>query len=354
MSKFHDLTVTHIDHTTRDAVVLTLKPESGDFGFTQGQYLTFRRDFDGEELRRSYSICSGADEGVMQVGIKRVDGGAFSTWANSELKVGDRVQAMPPAGRFFSNLDPAHSLHYLTFAAGSGITPILSIIKTTLSREPDSRVTLVYANRNIHSVMFRDTLEDLKNQYMGRLNIIHILKSDAQDIELFHGRLDADKCTELFSKWLDISTVDMAFICGPEQMMHVISDSLKSHGLAPEQIKFELFEAAQPGRAPQLAQTFANSVEHVAMRITLDGITRDIQAEPGQTVLEAARANGLDAPYSCTAGVCSTCRCKVISGEVEMAVNHALEDDEVGRGFALSCQARPLSDSLEIDYDSPH
>jgi len=248
MSQFHPLTVTHIHRTIRDAVVLTLQPEDLDaFVFTQGQYLTFKQDFDGTELRRNYSICAGLDDGVLQVGIKRVNGGAFSTFANTELSVGDTLHAMPPQGKFYTEIEPNRAKTYLGFAGGSGVTPILSILKTVLMREPDSTFTLVYANRAVNTIMFREELEDLKNRYMGRLTLIHMLES-GQDIDLFTGRVDAAKCAALFEHWIDVSTVDTAFICGPEPMMLAIADSLKTHGLEPDQIKFELFSAGQQGQ----------------------------------------------------------------------------------------------------------
>lgn len=252
MARFHPLTVTDLKKTIRDAVVVTLQPDDpAAFAFIQGQYLTFRRDFDGTEVRRSYSICAGLDDGVLQVGIKKVQGGAFSTWANENLKVGDRLDAMPPMGRFHTDLMREVGRHYLCFAGGSGITPVLSILRTVMHREPLSRVTLVYANRAFGTIMFRDELEDLKNRHMDRLNIIHVLEQDAQEIDLFTGRVDAEKCALLFKHWINIASVDTAFICGPEPMMLAIAGSLKDHGLSEDQIKFELFTSAQPGRLPQ-------------------------------------------------------------------------------------------------------
>lgn len=241
MSQFHPVTVTDIHHTIRDAVVLTLEPENPDaFAFTQGQYLTFKQDFDGTELRRNYSICTGLDDGKLQVGIKRVDGGAFSTFANTQLKVGDTLHVMPPQGKFHTAIEPEKAKNYLGFAGGSGITPVLSILKTVLKREPKSTFTLVYANRAVNTIMFREELEDIKNHFMGRLTVIHMLES-GQDIDLFTGRVDQEKCEALFKHWIDIAGIDTAFICGPEPMMLAIAESLKSHGLTDAQIKYELF-----------------------------------------------------------------------------------------------------------------
>ncbi len=356
MSRFHDLKVTDIHKTIRDAVVVTLEPvngAAGAFDFTAGQYLTFRRDFDGEELRRSYSICAGKDDGVLQVGIKRVDGGAFSGWANSDLKVGDVVQAMSPMGSFHTPLDPTAERQYLGFAGGSGITPVLSILRTTLSREPHSRFTLIYANKGVNTIMFREELEDLKNLYMGRLNVIHILETDTQEIDLFTGLVTQEKCAELFQYWIDIQNVDTAFICGPEPMMLGIAAALREHGLEDSQIKFELFASAQPGRAKRKPGTSsaASQANQTTASVTLDGATQTITLPKDQSILEAALENAMDAPFACKAGVCSTCRCKVLEGEVEMIANHALEDYEVEKGYILSCQAYPVTDRVVIDYD---
>ena len=357
MARFHALKVTDIARETRDAVVVTLSPRDEDralFDFTQGQYLTFRRDFDGEELRRSYSICAGRDEGCLKVGIKRVEGGAFSTWANESLAPGDEIEAMPPMGKFFTPLDAGAEKQYLGFAGGSGITPLLSIIKTVLAREPRSRFTLVYANRTIASIMFREELEDLKNTHLGRFSVIHVLEQEGQEIDLFTGRIDAEKMQALFAHWLDAAAIDTAFICGPEPMMLAIAESLRAHGLADAQIKFELFASGQPGRAKAKAvsKVAVTPGTGVQATVTLDGTTRSFEmARDGQTILEAAIAAKMDAPYSCKAGVCSTCRCKVLKGEVEMAVNHALEDYEVRAGYVLSCQAHPVSDDVVVTYD---
>jgi ring-1,2-phenylacetyl-CoA epoxidase subunit PaaE len=356
MARFHSLDVVDVRKETRDAVVVTLKPRNEDaalFDFTQGQYLTFRRKFDEDELRRSYSICAGKGEGHLQVGIKRVDGGAFSTWANEELKAGTTIEAMPPMGRFFTAIEPEAAKNYLGFAGGSGITPLLSIIKTVLAAELRSTFTLVYANRQISSIMFREELEDLKNRHLGRLSIVHVLESEAQDIELFTGRVDAAKCAQLFRTWIDIASIDSAFICGPEPMMLAIAGALRDHGLAEEQIKFELFASGQPGRAKtRVVSTEVSTSNSTEATVTLDGATRSFRMpKAGKSLLDAALEANIDAPYACKAGVCSTCRAKVLEGETEMAVNHALEDYEVRQGYVLTCQCFPLSDKVVVSYD---
>lgn len=354
MARFHQLTVTDVHKTIRDAIVVSLKPaDDDDFDFIQGQYLTFRQDFDGTEVRRSYSICSGKDDGVLQVGIKKVDGGAFSTWANDNLAPGMTLEAMAPMGNFHTPITPEVAKNYLGFAGGSGVTPVLSILKTVLMREPQSTFTLVYANRGVNTIMFREELEDLKNRFMQRLTIIHILESDAQDIDLFTGRVDGPKCAALFANWIDINSIDTALICGPEPMMLAIADALRTHGLGDDQIKFELFASGQPGRLQRKAQSKdgvarAKSTQAV---VTMDGAARSFTMDKDQTVLEAALENALDAPFACKAGVCSTCKCKVLEGEVEMVANHALEDYEVEQGYILSCQSFPISDRIVVDYD---
>ena len=356
MARFHSLDVVDVRKETRDAVVITLKPRDEDaafFDFTQGQYLTFRRKFDDDELRRSYSICAGRGEGHLKVGIKRVDGGAFSTWANEDLKAGTTLEAMPPMGRFFTAIEPEKAKNYLGFAGGSGITPVLSIIKTVLAAEPKSTFTLAYANRQISSIMFREDLDDLKNRYLGRLSIIHVLESEAQDIDLFTGRIDAAKCTALFKAWIDLPSITTAFICGPEPMMLAIAGALKEHGLADEQIKFELFASGQPGRTKQRTVSHEVSTSNSTQAtVTLDGATRTFRMpKAGVSLLDAALEASIDAPYACKAGVCSTCRAKVLEGETEMAINHALEDYEVRRGYVLTCQCFPLSDKVVVSYD---
>ena len=354
-SRFQTLTVTDIHKTIRDAVVVTLKPDTPDaFTFTQGQYLTFKRDFDGVELRRNYSICTGLDDDKIQIGIKRVDGGAFSTWANSTLKIGDRLEAMPPAGRFHAPIEPDATKHYLGVAGGSGITPVLSILRTVLAREPKARFTLLYANQALSTIMFREELEDLKNLYLGRLNVIHILESDSQDIDLFTGRLTPEKCAQLFDLWIDPGSLDVAFICGPEPMMLTVSAALEQAGMAKDAIKVELFKSAQTGRLPQPVTPTDPAVLAAGCQatVTLDGRTSTLRIpRDGTRLIDALNAQAMDAPFSCKAGVCSTCRAKVIEGDYEMVTNHALEDYEVRAGYVLTCQCVPLGDTLVVDYD---
>lgn len=354
MAQFYPLRVVDIRRDTRDSVAVTLEPATEDrdaFKFTQGQYLTFRREFDGEELRRSYSICAGVNDGVLRVGIKKVDGGWFSSFANDDLHVGDTLEAMKPMGNFHAPLEPEKARHYLGFAGGSGITPLVSIIKTVLAEEPQSTFTLVYGNRSANAIMFREELEDIKNRYMGRFNILHVLETEA-DIDLFAGRLDRDKCEALFDRWVNVANADLAFICGPEPMMHAVADALKARGMPEKSIKFELFATAQPGKAKHKAEITAAAGETCQATIILDGVRRVVDMpKAGQSVLEAARGARMDAPFACTAGVCSTCRAKLLEGEVEMEANYALEDYEVERGYILTCQSHPLTEKIVVDYD---
>jgi len=356
MPQFYPLTVIQVQHDTRDAVVLTLQPRDEHkkhFEFVQGQYLTFKQQFNDQEIRRSYSICAGLDDGHLQVGIKRVDNGCFSSWAKEHIAVGQTLDAMPPMGAFHTPIDASSRRYYLGFAGGSGITPVLGIIKTLLVREPESRFTLVYANKSISSIMFREELDDLKNKYVGRFNVIHVLENDVQDIDLFCGLVDAQKCEALFSQWIDIQSVSVAYICGPEPMMLTIAESLRQHGLMDAQIKFELFNASQPGRIPlPEGSVSGENEEYCELSLTLDGATRSLRMpKSGKSVLQAALDEDLDVPFACTAGVCSTCKAKLIDGEVDMQVNHALEDYEVRQGYILTCQSIPLTDRIVVDYD---
>jgi ring-1,2-phenylacetyl-CoA epoxidase subunit PaaE len=355
MSKFHPLTVAQVKHETRDAIAVTFEvpPQLRDaFQYQQGQHLTLRAMIDGEDVRRSYSICSAVQDNRLRVAIKRVNGGLFSTWANECIRPGVTIDVMPPEGRFNLPLEPESDRHYLAFAAGSGITPILSIIKTTLLAEPNSRFTLLYGNRASSSVIFRDELTDLKDQYLERLNLVYIMSREPQDIELFHGRITEAKCRELFQHWLRVENVDYAFICGPEDMMHGVSNALQEAGMPKERIRIELFAAgaAKSERKPRAATAEARHQTEVT--VIMDGshatFTMDKDKE---SLLDAGLRAGIDMRYSCKGGVCSTCRCKVLEGQIDMDVNYALEDYEVARGFVLSCQSFPVTDRIVVDFD---
>lgn len=354
MSKFHPLTVSNVKHETRDAVCVSFEvpPELKQlFSYRQGQYLTLRAMIDGEEVRRSYSICSAVQDDQLRVAVKRCGGGVFSNWANDSLRPGVTLDVMPPSGNFNVPLDAASSRHYLVFAAGSGITPILSIVKTTLQAEPESRFTIVYGNRASSTVLFRNELLELKDQYMGRLRLVYVMSREQQDIELFNGRITEEKCGQLLRHWIDIRDVDVAFICGPQDMMHGVSRALQAAGLPKERIRIELFAAGAPtGRTPRAAQPQARHQTEVT--VIMDGNAAHFTMDKDkESLLDAGLRAGLDMRYSCKGGVCSTCRCKVLGGEVEMDVNYALEDYEVARGFVLSCQSFPVTDKVVVDFD---
>jgi len=356
MSQFHSLTIKDVRPETRDAVSIAFDVPAelqNDFRFTQGQYLVMRTHMGDEEVRRSYSICSGVEDGELRVAIKRVAGGRFSAFANESLKIGHSLEVMPPSGQFYVPLDPERHGNYLAVAAGSGITPILSIIKTTLESEPHSRFTLLYGNRSSSGALFREQLEDLKNRYLQRLNLIFVFSREQQDVDLYNGRIDADKCGQLFSRWLDVKNLDAAFICGPQAMTETVRDRLKSNGMPGERIHFELF-AAVGSEQKREAREAARQIDAAVSQITVISDGRALAFElPRNTlsILEAGNAQGAELPYSCKAGVCSTCKAKVVEGEVEMDSNHALEDYEVAAGYVLSCQCFPISDKVVLDFD---
>ncbi|NOR63808.1 MAG: 2Fe-2S iron-sulfur cluster binding domain-containing protein [Rhodobacteraceae bacterium] len=347
MPRFHPLEITDIRRETDSAVVLSLSPKSGDFSFAPGQYLTFRKEFEGAELRRCYSVCSTPEEGL-KVGIKAVDGGVFSSFANRDLQIGDTLEAMPPMGSFGAKIAASN----LGFAGGSGITPLLSIIKNSLQADDNASFILVYANRSVASTMFRDELQDLKDRFLNRFHVIHILEDNAQDIELFAGRLDAEKLEGLFKSWVNISAVEQAFICGPAPMMEVVKTGLLAH-LEASRISIEQFLSDQPGRAAQKAVSLESAAPRGALQATvlLDGVSYEVPLDDETSVLQAALDAKLDAPYACRAGVCSTCKARLITGEVEMRANQALEDYEVEQGYILTCQSHAKTEKIVVDYD---
>jgi len=355
MSKFHEIRVATVRPETRDAIVVTfdVPPSLADqFHYAPGQHLTLRTEIAGEDVRRSYSICSGAQDRELRIAIKRVHGGLFSNWANDFLKPGVSVEMMPPSGHFNVALDPAGRRSYAAFAAGSGITPILSLVKTTLAAESGSRFTLVYGNRSSSSVMFREEIADLKDEYGERLTLVHVLSREQQDVELFNGRIDRARCDALLTQWIDPRRIDVAFICGPMDMMEDVSASLQAHGVPKTAIKMELFATSLP-KGPRPVHAHAVEGTHdCEVTVIQDGRVRQFTMDKNrETLLDAGLAQGFELPYSCKGGVCSTCRCKVIDGEVDMDTNFALEDYEIARGFRLSCQSYPVTDKLVIDFD---
>ncbi|ANY15641.1 1,2-phenylacetyl-CoA epoxidase subunit PaaE [Bordetella pseudohinzii] len=355
--QFHTLKVASVARNTRDAVVVTFDLPAAlreTFAFRPGQYLTLRTELNGEEVRRSYSICSAPQDGILRVAIKQVDEGVFSSWANRQLQPGQDLEVMAPAGNFTIDFSPEQQRHYVAFAVGSGITPVFSLVKTALSTEPGSRFTLFFGNRASSSVLFREEIEDLKNRYMERFSLVYIMSRESQDIELFNGRLDGDKVEQLMNTWMAGDDVDYAFVCGPQTMIESVVQRLGERGMDKSRIKFELFGAPKGPRSLRTGREAAVAPGKGQCEVTViqDGHSRSFSIAKNQdSVLDAALAQGVELPYSCKGGVCSTCRCKVVEGEVDMDANFALEDYEVARGFVLSCQSYPVSDRLVLDFD---
>jgi len=354
MSKFYSLNVASVKNETRDTIVVAfdVPAELQDkFHYQQGQHLTLRSTINGEDLRRSYSICSAVQEQQLRVAIKRTPGGVFSTWANDTLKAGQQLQVMPPMGHFNLPLSASNHKHYLAFAAGSGITPLMSIIKTTLLAEPESRFTLVYGNRASSSVIFKEELSDLKDVYLERLNIVYVMSREQQDVELFNGRITSEKCNQFFQSWIKLDDIDAAFLCGPEEMINAVSTSLQAHGMDKGNIKVELFAASIPQHKSSVARPVIGKQE-CEVTVIVDGYhTVFTMEKEKESLLEAGLKHGIDMRYSCKGGVCATCRCKVVEGKVDMDANYALEDYEIARGFVLSCQSFPVTDKLLVDFD---
>ena len=353
---FHPLRVSHVEQLTDDAVAITFDvPENlrDDYAFSHGQHLTVRTELDGEEVRRNYSICAPATSRRLRIGVKRLAGGTFSGHATSGLKVGDVVDVMTPTGRFTTVLDPAATKHYCAVAAGSGITPVLSIVATILEGEPHSAVTLLYGNRTTTSVMFLDELADLKDRYPQRFRLVHVLSREPHEVDLFSGRLDPAKLTALTDALVPVDSVDEWFLCGPFEMVEGARDLLLGRGVPANRVHSELFHVE--GTAPR-ESTVVDDVRaegSSTVTVTLDGRASTLQvARSGEKVLDAVLAVRRDAPYACKGGVCGTCRAKLVSGEVSMERNYALEPDEVDAGFVLACQSRPVSDEVVLDFDA--
>ncbi|MCC6706025.1 MAG: phenylacetate-CoA oxygenase/reductase subunit PaaK [Gammaproteobacteria bacterium] len=356
---FHRLTVAEVERETDDAVCVRFEVPTAlrdTFAFRQGQYLTLRQTINGEDVRRSYSICSGVDDDALRVAIKHIEGGRFSAYANAELKVGDSLEVMPPEGRFTTELKADNDHNYLCIAAGSGITPILSIVKSILSREPRSHVTLLYGNQRVASIMFRDELERLKNRYMDRFQLIHVLSKENREVDILNGRIDNRKGAALCRNLLDLKAVDDFFLCGPEGMISEVSRGLRGAGVDEARIHYELFGASAADaqtvieRHHERARRYAGRVSRVTVKA--DGRETHFDLSPdGENILDAALEAGVDLPYACKGGACATCKCRVVKGEVEMDVRHALEDSEIAAGYVLSCQAHPVSDEVLLDFD---
>ena len=355
---FHSLQVGDIRPLTDDAVAVTfdVAPELADaYAFKQGQHVTIRWGPDGSQERRNYSICAPVSSGLVRIAVKRLDGGAFSSYVADELRPGDRLDVMTPTGRFFTELDPIHHKHYVAIAAGSGITPVLSILATTLEVEPHSRCTLLYGNRTVRSIMFLEELEDLKNLYPQRFHLINVLSREDQDVELFHGRLDRSKLETLLDSIVPVAGVDEWFLCGPYDMVDGARRLLLERGVDRRHLHSELFfvgDTPPPARAAAAAASIADATTS-AVTVILDGRRTSINlAHDGESVLEAVLRERTDAPFACKGGVCGTCRAKLVEGDVEMTRNWALEDEEMERGYVLTCQSHPSTPTVVLDYDA--
>ena len=356
MSKFHKIKVKDVYKETDDCSVITFDIPSNlseEFKYRQGQHLTLKADIEGEDTRRSYSLCSSPIQDRWQVAVKLIPEGKFSTYVNSDLKTGDLIELMAPSGTFGVETQPESAKNYLFFAAGSGITPILSMIKTHLALETNATCKLFYVNRTAKSIIFKEELEQLRNTYFGRLEIYYFLTKEKRDIDLFNGRIDDEKMKVLTSTFIDIPDTSEVFLCGPEDMVQYVSDYLVNAGLPKELVHFELFVTGLSEEDKQRAERLSRqNVEGVEVTIVDGGkefqftMTKDYD-----NILDAALGAGADLPFACKGGVCSTCKCRVLEGSVEMKVNYALEESEVAQHYVLSCQSVPTSNSVKVDFD---
>jgi ring-1,2-phenylacetyl-CoA epoxidase subunit PaaE len=352
MPVFHPLRVCDVRRETADTVSVAFEVPAElaeAYTFEPGQHLTLRIPGpDGDEVRRSYSISSGLDDGELRVAVKNIAGGLFGAYAATTLKPGDVLDVMTPVGRFTTTLDPAHEKSYLGVAAGSGITPVISLVRSVLAREPHSRFTLVYGNRGPSSVIFKDALDDLKDRYLARFEILHVFSREQQAVPLLNGRLSGEKIRALATSLLDVPSYDEIFLCGPEPMTLEARDTFAELGADPTHVHLELFGSI----APSAPRPHADTADRRLLTFVYNGVKTEVEAHPDDTVLEAGELAGLELPYSCRGGVCSTCRAKVLEGAVEMDHNYALQPWETDAGFVLTCQSHPTTDAVVVDYDA--
>jgi ring-1,2-phenylacetyl-CoA epoxidase subunit PaaE len=350
--RFHTLVISDLRRETASAVSLAFSlPDRlrEAYRYAPGQYLTLRATIDGEDLRRSYSICSGLDDGELRVVVKLVEGGAFSGWANEHLRPGDKLAVMTPGGRFGVPIEPGSARTLVAFAAGSGITPVMAILKTVLRQEA-GRFFLFYGNRTTDSIIFREQLEDLKDRYLARLSVFHVLSREQQDIAVLNGHLDAIKLQLLMRTVVPMAQVDQAFVCGPQPMIEGLEKALADLGMARDRIHVERFTPGAGGRPRPIVVAAADKPKAIATVIS-EGVRADIPVAEGEAIIDAAIRAGRSLPYSCKGGMCCTCRARLLEGRVEMAVNYSLEPWETDAGYILTCQARPVTDRVVIDYD---
>lgn len=355
--RFHDLTVSEIRRETPDAVsVLFDVPadRAADYVFDAGQYLTLRATVGGEDIRRSYSICSAPNETGLRVGVKKVEGGAFSTYVNEGLKIGDCLQVMTPEGRFVLPKTAADTVGktYVAIAAGSGITPILSLIKTILADDDAAEVVLIYGSKKTQDILFKTEFEDLKDLYLGRLSVFHILSRESHDIPLLSGRIDGEKIKSVIGSSVDVAAVEAAFLCGPGDMIEQASQTLDGLGLERTRIKTEMFLPAGETRRPDRPSIANDAGPEQTVDVIVDGSRTSIGIQGDETIIEAAGRSGLDLPFSCKGGMCCTCRARVVEGAVDMALNYSLEPWELEAGFVLTCQSRPTKPGTIVDFDA--
>lgn len=359
--RFQELSVKRVNPEAAGAVAITFEiPDDAkaSFDFEPGQFLTLRAEINGQDVRRNYSISSPRSrlrkKGELEIGIRPVEGGLFSNWAAKSVKPGDKIAVMPPDGRFV--VKKKRAIHRVGFAAGSGITPILSIAASTLEEQPDSKFTLIYGNRRMSSVMFNEALQDLKDRFRDRLTMIHVLSRQAQEVDLLQGRIDGQKVKDIINALLPVGSMDEVFICGPDEMITATETALTEAGVAQDRIRTERFtvnlpEGAKPIGSQTAAAEKAEAAKDITMTLILDGMEHEIHLSEQDHVLDAALEAGLDLPYSCKAGVCCTCRAKVLEGSTTMDKNFTLESDEVDQGFVLTCQARATSKHLKVSFD---
>lgn len=353
MRQFHPLRVAEVKRETPEAVSIRFEvPQdlAPVFRYAPGQHLTLKTEINGQEVRRSYSICAGADEGVLRIAVKRIPDGAFSCHANEALKPGDVIEVYPPTGRFSVEVNPEAGRFYVAFVAGSGITPVLSILKTVLAREPKSRFLLVYGNRTASSVMFLDELAQLKDRYMGRLEIIHVLSQGQSEVPLFNGRIDADKVRAILKVLARPETIDYAFVCGPGAMIDTVEETLVAEGVERRRVLTERFLSPDAACGKAIVRPAAPAGAQVTVIVDEQAVT--FPDTGTASILDGALAAGAPVPYACKGGVCCTCRAKVLEGEVEMAVNYNLEEDEVAAGYVLTCQSFPKTERVVLSFDA--
>ena len=355
-NQFHTVQVKDIHKTTSDCSVITLNiPEelAETFSYKQGQYITFKATINDEEIRRSYSLCSSPTEEEWKVAVKKIEDGRFSSFANDTLREGDDVEVMPPSGRFYTEVQPTADKNYVAFAAGSGITPILSIIKTHLELEPESSFKLFYVNRSVSSIILKDEIEALKNKHVDRFQVFHFLTQEDRGIPIFNGRIDQEKLEFITDHLLQTEDINHYFICGPNDMIFLIKDYLEQHGVAEKSIHFELFNTPTPkGPKPKKKSKKVGQTQQSNIKIKEGGIYHTVQIEPGSlSILDAALDQNIDLPYACKGGVCCTCKAKLVSGKIDQQVIYGLEQEEIDSGYILTCTAIPLSETVEVDFD---